>query len=202
MFKGTESARALSIALILLIPLGVMAQEPAPPNAQVHLSPLPSLDELQQAAKGMPMTLSKCEATAEAFAETPTAEVIKSLSDERVHQLNVQAFACMRLGGQAVRYGYALKTSVDVAYWIHGIDDSLQRQHEATVHVTTDMLNEIIKQNNGVVDKYNDLVDKYNSLLSSSRSLAWYAHDLQKTNERMYVIARNALWLRNIRPPQ
>lgn len=76
------------------------------------LSSLPNITELERGAASLRVTLAKCDADAGAYSDSPSAELISSISDSRIHELNTEAFACMKLGGAGVRHGYLLKTVV------------------------------------------------------------------------------------------
>jgi len=160
----------LTLALFgLAVAPRVLAQD-NPAKSQPQLSPLPKIEYLEQAATSVHMTPEKCEATASAYGSSPTSELVASISDDRLHELNLSAFACMQLGGASVGYGYTLKTVVDSAYFVHGMTAALENQQKETVKVAGDMLEKVVNQNNELVDKYNELVGRYNSLLVKAKA--------------------------------
>ncbi len=163
------------------------------PKTESQLSPLPKVEDLEQAAKMVHVTVAKCEATASAFGSSATPELITSITDDRLHELNLLAFACMRLGGTGVRFGYTLKTVVDAAFAGNAITTALANQHRDTVKVASDMLEKVVSHNNELVNRYNELVEKYNSLLTKTKATVAYALQLQRTSDQMYAIAVQAL---------
>lgn len=165
------------------------------PDSEVKLTPLPSVRDLEEAARSNQTTLEKCEATAEAYGESPNPALLMSISDDQLHKLNLQAFACMKLGGQAFDYGWQIRNVVDGAIMTHVISSAIHQFGKDVTKVTADKLQQLIDQNNSIVDKYNGLVGKYNDLAASYTSLravairiAGYADDLRQANSRMSAV--------------
>lgn len=158
----------------------------------MQLTALPKAEDLETSAKTLHMSFEKCEATWEAYSGGLTSEMILSISDARIHELNIMAFACMQLGGKGVLYGYELKTLIDSAYAMHGITDSLQKQEADTVRVAGGMLEKVVAHNNTLVEKYNDLVERYNSLLNNAKATVAYAVQLERINNQINAIAAQA----------
>jgi hypothetical protein len=202
----------VALAVTLLSPLASFSgakepettQQEAPPalnqknssDSRTKLTPLPSARDLQEAARSYETTLEKCEATAEAYGETPNPALLMSISDDQFHKLNLQAFACMQLGGQAFDYGWRIRNVVDGAITTHVISSAIQQFGKDATKVTADKLQQLIDQNNSIVDKYNGVVGKYNDLVVSYKSLravaleiAGYADDLRQANSRMSAAA-------------
>jgi hypothetical protein len=171
-----------------------------PPQTEEQLSPLPPISELKLATKTAHATLTKCRADAEAYTDSPSAAMISSISDSRVHELNMEAFVCMKLGGAAVQYGYQLKTVVDGAYIAHalmkqGRQDSntlmaaVQNKGKEDYTRASDVVAKLIDDHNAFVGKYNELVVKYNSLLTSTEAVETYADQLRQTNNQLFRVA-------------
>ena len=157
-----------------------------------QLTPFPTIDELEQGAKSLHVTIEK-EASASAYAIKPTKELVTSLSDEKLHDLNLQAFVCMKLGASGVRYGYQLKSVVDLAVAAQVLTTSVQNQQEESAKAADDLLTKVVDHNNALVDKYNDLAARYNALLSNAQVTANYAAQLERINNQMYALAAQAL---------
>jgi hypothetical protein len=163
---------------------------------QQRLTALPKIADLELAAKSVKVSVAKCEADSRAYSDSPTAELISSITDARLHELNTEAFACMKLGGVGVRYGYLLKTVVDAAYTAHSLittQQNLQSDKLAFVQVADKEVHRLLDQYNDVVGKYNDLVVRYNSLLSSSQAVERYAEQLRRNNSQLITIAAAAI---------
>jgi len=157
------------------------------------LTALPDVEDLEKAAGALQMSLEKCEATVDAYFGALTEAMLASISDDRVHELNTQAFACMQLGGPGVAYGYELKTVVDAVYGEHIASEAITRQAADDIKVNSAMLGKIVDQNNTIVSQYGDLVAKYNTLLSVAQAFSAYADQLRHANDQMYAIAAQAL---------
>jgi hypothetical protein len=167
-----------------------------PDQNQNQLTALPKIGDLELAARSAKLTVVSCEADARAYSDSPTAELISSITDARLHELNTEAFACMMLGGTGVRYGYLLKTVVDAAYAVHSVmttQENLQAEKHAFAQVADKEVHRLLDQYNDVVGKYNDLVARYNSLLSSSQAVERYAEQLRWNNNQLLVVAATAL---------
>jgi len=171
--------------------------EPQTKIEESGLSSLPNIADLERAAASLRLTVVKCEADARAYSDSPSAGLISSISDARVHELNTEAFACMKLGGRAgVRYGYLLKTVVDAAYTAHSLmttQQGLQNDKLAFAQAADKDIHRLLDRSNDVVGKYNDLVARYNSLLSSSQAVEQYAEQLRSNNSQLLAVASAAL---------
>ncbi len=173
------SAMALVFGSIALTSSAAFAQgEGDVTKGEEQLSPLPNVADLERTAKFMHITVEKCKMTAQAYADSPTPELVASIPDLVLHGLNAQAFACMRLGGLGARYGYAIKTTVDVAYAVHAMKTATdtfkiaeeQKQKDAmadTLKIVSDIASDSKKREQGYVFLYNDLVWRFNKLLDA-----------------------------------
>jgi hypothetical protein len=200
-----------ALAVTLLSPLASFSQvkrpestrqEGPPPvnqknssDSEANLTPLQSVSDLEEVARSYHMTLEKCEATAEAYGETPNPALLMSISDDQLHKLNLQAFACMKLGGQAFDYGWQIRNVVEGAIMTHVISSAIHQFGKDVIKIEADKLQQVIDQNNSIVDKYNGLVGKYNDLAASYTSLravairiAGYADDLRQANSRISAV--------------
>jgi hypothetical protein len=202
----------VALAVTLLSPLASFsqvkepetAQQEAPPpvnhknssDSENKLTPLPSVRDLEEAARSNQTTLERCEATAEAYGETPNPALLMSISDDQFHKLNLEAFACMKLGGQAFDYGWQIRNVVDGAVMTHVISSAIHQFGKDAAKVSADTLGQLIEQNNSMVDKYNGLVEKYNdlgvkynSLRVAALHIAGYADELRRANSQMSAAA-------------
>jgi len=172
--------------------LNLPPESPQTKTEDSKLSPLPNIGELEKAAATLRITPAKCEADARAYSDSPTAELISSISDVRVHELNVEALACMKSGGTTVRYGYLLKTVVDAAYTAHTLVVTRQgdkKDKAAFAQVADKEVHRLLDQYNELVGKYNDLVGRYNSLLGSTQAVEVYAEQLRRNNDQLLTLA-------------
>jgi hypothetical protein len=194
----------VSVAVLIVLSLSLDAASQssqsagvqAPEQPQQQLTSLPKIADLEVAAKSVKVTLANCEADSRAYSDSPTAALITSIMDTRLHELNTEAFACMKLGGTGVRYGYLLKTVVDAAYSVHGLmaaQQNAQKDKAGFAQVADKEVHRLLDQYNDVVGKYNDLVSHYNSLLSSSQAVERYADQLRRNNAQLVSIAAAAL---------
>jgi hypothetical protein len=129
--------------------------------------------------------------------------MISSISDARLHELNTEAFACMKLGDSAVQYGCQLKTLVDAAYTAHALmtqgkdekDDAnvlmtaVQNKGKEDYKIASDVVAKVIDDHNALVGRYNELVVKYNSLLTSTQAVEDNADQLRRTNNHLLTAA-------------